>query len=407
MEHFDKPRMSHRDSEDSIFVQTTEEYDQSRLQLTPNFARTNYQNHHLKPNIPADRRKTLIMFFYVATCALISTTAMQITNEFAEHDHSKQPPLRDLLFDAQESFLKENSQPKLFLLAETWGFLQTISFLFCLLFHQHRHVIARRFMFCWGTVYLYRSVTIIVTSLPVPGLHITCQAKVAERYYNGTDDHQESAMSAASTGILIFKTIFIQFATFGMKMTGEKNMVCGDYIFSGHTHAILTSLYFHQRYTPRQFFFNSKSLYKIWKGVITTISIICLFCIILSHEHYTIDVIIAYYFVTRVFYISHAIVDNEKNKEDCKKKYVDVAELAVMRNRYDAGFISSSDHAHNDEENTTHNHLSRVWYTKILVWSEENVNIRYNEGALPFHYQSPVEAFLSSYREVKEYFSKR
>ena len=402
MEHFNKPRISHRDSEDSIFVQIIEEHDQSRLQLTPNSKRAFYQK--LKPNIPTDRQKTFLMLLYVLTCALISTTVMQITNEFAEHDHSKQPPLRDLLFDAQEKFLKEKSQPDLFLFAETWAALQTISFLLCLLFHQHRHVIARRFMFCYGTVYLYRSMTIIVTSLPVPGLHITCQAKVAERY-----DNQEGVLS---TGISIFKSIFLQWATFGMKMTGEKNMVCGDYIFSGHTHAILTSLYFHHRYTPRQFFFNSKRLYKIWGSVITAISVICLFCIILSHEHYTVDVIIAYYFVTRVFYITHAIVDNKRNKEDCKKNYVNVAELAVMRNRSDAGFISYSAHTYmydqmDDDENITHNQLSRVWYSKILVWSEENVNVSYDEGALPFHYQSPVEAFKSLYREVKEYFSKR
>ena len=36
--------------------------------------------------------------------------------------------------------------------------------------HQHRSIILRRFFFHFGTVYLYRVVTISVTILPVPKL---------------------------------------------------------------------------------------------------------------------------------------------------------------------------------------------------------------------------------------------
>lgn len=42
-----------------------------------------------------------------------------------------------------------------------------------------RSIVCRRFFFLIGTLYLYRCVTMYITTLPVPGMHMTCAPKVS------------------------------------------------------------------------------------------------------------------------------------------------------------------------------------------------------------------------------------
>jgi len=42
-----------------------------------------------------------------------------------------------------------------------------------------RSIACRRFLFLIGTLYLYRCVTMYITTLPVPGMHMTCAPKVS------------------------------------------------------------------------------------------------------------------------------------------------------------------------------------------------------------------------------------
>lgn len=41
-----------------------------------------------------------------------------------------------------------------------------------------RSIIGRRFFFIVGTLYLYRCITMYITTLPVPGMHFKCSPKV-------------------------------------------------------------------------------------------------------------------------------------------------------------------------------------------------------------------------------------
>lgn len=41
-----------------------------------------------------------------------------------------------------------------------------------------RSIVGRRFFFILGTLYLYRCITMYVTTLPVPGMHFQCAPKV-------------------------------------------------------------------------------------------------------------------------------------------------------------------------------------------------------------------------------------
>ncbi|XP_019644566.1 PREDICTED: phosphatidylcholine:ceramide cholinephosphotransferase 1-like [Branchiostoma belcheri] len=92
----------------------------------------------------------------------------------------------------------------------------------------------------------------------------------------------------------------------GLSITGSHHL-CGDYLFSGHT-VILTILYlFIREYSPRGWF--------ILHWCTWLVSCIGIFCILLAHDHYTIDVVVAYYITTRLFWIYHTLANHEVLKK--------------------------------------------------------------------------------------------
>jgi len=131
-----------------------------------------------------------------------------------------------------------------------------------------------------------------VTSLPIPGHYITCKHK-----YDGN-------ISIATFVYNIFKVLLGG----GTHISGS-GTACGDYLFSGHTVILLVCTIFTVHY--------SKSLwnyrfYKTWKYLNIMITVVGVFGVILSHEHYTIDVICAYYVTTTLIWTYHGIVDNTR-----------------------------------------------------------------------------------------------
>ena len=94
---------------------------------------------------------------------------------------------------------------------------------FCL----HRWIVFRRTFFILGILYLMRSITMFVTTLPV-----------ASRSYA----LNVCAPKANTTSILLIAKRAIQLMSgFGLSMNGQ-HVYCGDYMYSGHT-VVLVSAY--------------------------------------------------------------------------------------------------------------------------------------------------------------------
>jgi hypothetical protein len=48
---------------------------------------------------------------------------------------------------------------------------------FVVLFHKHRFILMRRFFSISGTIFMLRCITMLITSLSVPGTHLECQPR--------------------------------------------------------------------------------------------------------------------------------------------------------------------------------------------------------------------------------------
>ncbi|RCN39514.1 hypothetical protein ANCCAN_14577 [Ancylostoma caninum] len=86
-------------------------------------------------------------------------------------DMKMYPPLPDIVLDNLPLI------PWAFDMCELIGVALSVIWFTVLLFHKHRIIITRRMFSLVGTVFLLRCITMLITSLSVPGVHLECRAK--------------------------------------------------------------------------------------------------------------------------------------------------------------------------------------------------------------------------------------
>lgn len=222
-----------------------------------------------------DMTRVVFSAFYLLCVWFITAYVMAVVHDRVP-DKTTYPPLPDLVLDNLPHI------PWAFEMAEMM--IMTLSAIFfCIaLFHRHRWIMLRRFCGITGSVFLLRCVTMLVTSLSVPGTHLKCDVSVGS-------SHEEKLQHA-------WKII----SHFALSVSGVRT--CGDYMFSGHT-VILTILnYFINDYTPPS-----------WKGLHTftwLLNCFGMFFILAGHEHYSIDVFVAFYISSRLFLYYHSLANS-------------------------------------------------------------------------------------------------
>ncbi|XP_034712386.1 phosphatidylcholine:ceramide cholinephosphotransferase 2-like [Etheostoma cragini] len=128
------------------------------------------------PEEPADRLpsewwKTGVAFLYALFILVFTTVVITVVHERVP-DKSVSPPLPDKFFDYLDRV------PWAFTVTEVNGLILVGLWLVQWLFLNHKAIIARRCFFLIGTLYMYRCVTMYITTLPVPGKHMVCAPKV-------------------------------------------------------------------------------------------------------------------------------------------------------------------------------------------------------------------------------------
>lgn len=267
--------------------------------------------------------KTAIALGYVFLVTWVTAVVMVIVHDKVP-DMKKYPPLPDLFLDNVPHI------PWAFDMCEITGSLLMAIWLTVLFFHKHRFIILRRFFALAGTVFLLRCFTMLITSLSVPGSHLKCEP----RSYPPADDLTVWGRR--------LRQAYEIWSGAGMSVRGVRT--CGDYMFSGHTVALTLLNFFITEYTPRNLY-----LLHILTWVMNMFGI---FFILAAHEHYSIDVFIAFYITSRLFLYYHTLSNNQ----------------ALMQN---------------DSSRT------RIWFP-LLSFFESEV-----DGIVPNEYEGPLTILLN------------
>ncbi|KAL3972135.1 protein unc-13 A/B/C [Sarotherodon galilaeus] len=229
---------------------------------------------HLAGRLDPEVWKTVISSIYVFLVFGFTSFVMVIVHERVP-DMRTYPPLPDIFLDSVPRI------PWAFAMAEACGLILCYMFLLILLLHKHRSILFRRLCSLMGTVFLLRCCTMFATSLSVPGQHLKCASKT----YGDTWEKIQRALTIWSG--------------FGMTLTGVQT--CGDYMFSGHTVVITMLNFFVTEYTPRT--------WNLIHTISWVLNLFGIFFILAGHEHYSIDVFIAFYITTRLFLYYHTLAN--------------------------------------------------------------------------------------------------
>ncbi|KTG43141.1 hypothetical protein cypCar_00034727 [Cyprinus carpio] len=257
------------------------------------------------PQLPSEWWKTGIAFIWAGFNLVLTTVMITVVHERVP-DKSVSPPLPDKFFDYV---------PRVewaFSVTEVNGIILVALWFIQWLFLKHRAIVGRRFFFLQGMLYLYRMVTMYITTLPVPSMHMDCAPKL----YGDSHGKIKRVLQLVSGG--------------GLSITGS-HLMCGDFLYSGHTVMLTLTFLFIQEYSPRSL------MWRCYLVICWLLSAVGVVCILVAHEHYSVDVVVAYFITSRLFYWYHTMANNQ-----------------ALRG-------------------SPHNYLNRTWWSRVFDFLEKNV----------------------------------
>merc|ERR1711974_154936 len=113
------------------------------------------------------------------------------------------------------------------------------------------------------------------------------------------------------TGLIIVQRVLTILSGGGLSING-KHVLCGDYIFSGHTATLLLSYLVVRQYS------GSRAL----QTVCLLLSVLGVTFLLLGRGHYTIDVVVAYYITTRLWGLYHLLAENKDLQTASEHNYL-------------------------------------------------------------------------------------
>ncbi|XP_063217281.1 phosphatidylcholine:ceramide cholinephosphotransferase 2-like isoform X2 [Bacillus rossius redtenbacheri] len=270
-----------------------------------------------EPRFPKEKFKSFIAFIILVVNFILTTVSLALVHERLP-DRDKYGPLPDVVID--------NIVPLDWALnvSEILIVVSTNVTVLVILFHKHRFIVMRRVFMILSLLYLMRSITMYVTVLPHSSRTYYCSPKLNE-----------------TSTLIILKRVWQLLSGFGLSMNGQHTF-CGDFIYSGHTVILTMSYLTIAEYSPRHCF---PLHWASWCFSVTGVVMV-----LLAHAHYTVDVLIAYYVTTTLFWAYHTMANNA-----CLKQ---------------AG---------------PNNLLARMWWFRLFLYFERNVG-----GPVPRKYDWPL-----------------
>lgn len=235
---------------------------------------------------PQEIHKTLIAFGLLIFNFFLTTTSLAII-----HDRvPKEGPLPDLVLGLVTP--REWALP----VSEVLIVVTTSIMLIIIFAHKYRFIILRRLFLMLSLLYFMRSITMFVTVLPVSSLTYVCS-------------EQKSFTDPAE----VMRRSLSLFFGMGLTING-RHVYCGDYIYSGHTTILVMSYLMISEYSSKRIFWLH---WATWFMSLTGVLMV-----LLSHSHYTVDVIIGYFVTTRLFWMYHTCANNQLLKKRSMYNYL-------------------------------------------------------------------------------------
>jgi len=120
--------------------------------------------------------KLFISFLYALISLIVTSIAMTVAHDRVP-DMKKIPPLPDIFLDNIPYI------PRAFEAAEACAVTLTLMFGCLILVHKHRFIIFRRYFSIVGTVFFLRALTMMSTTLSVPGIHLeNCEIRIGDSW---------------------------------------------------------------------------------------------------------------------------------------------------------------------------------------------------------------------------------
>ncbi|XP_038677209.1 phosphatidylcholine:ceramide cholinephosphotransferase 1 isoform X4 [Scyliorhinus canicula] len=196
-----------------------------------------------------------------------------------------------------------------------------------------------------------------------------------------------------------FRRIMKMIAGGGLSITGAHTM-CGDYLYSGHTVMLTLTYLFIKEYSPKQWWWYHWSCW--------ILSIVGVFCILLAHDHYTVDVVVAYYITTRLFWWYHTMANQQTLSHAATTAHTEGKweiesqreESMTWRDVNSSGESRIERHSSQEQvlkEPSETNFLSQVWWYKFFRFLESNVQV-----IVPRTYHLPL-----SWSSISRFFGRK
>ncbi|XP_052893098.1 phosphatidylcholine:ceramide cholinephosphotransferase 2-like isoform X1 [Anopheles moucheti] len=226
---------------------------------------------------PKEIGKTLLALLFLALNFFIATVSLSLVHDRVP-DRDTHEPLPDAFLD------RVQAQDWALDVSEILIMVVVNSCVLLITFHKHRFIVMRRVFLLLSVLYMMRSVTMYVTVLPVSSRTYYCSPK----------------SNASSAGVIV-KRAFQLISGMGLSING-KQIYCGDYIYSGHTVTLVLGYLVISEYSPKRFW---PIHWIYWMASATGVVMV-----LVAHGHYTVDVLIAYYATTRLFWTYHTLANN-------------------------------------------------------------------------------------------------
>merc|ERR1712223_26434 len=309
--------MTERKEDDETSIDHSTASDDHRIEIQSNEAI--HQDSREEDQIPLEFSKLIVAIIFLFFSLGVTVFSLSVT-----HDRTpKDPPLPDIILSniPNQHWAFEASEYLILALTAIGALL--------LLFHKHRIIILRRICLLVGLHYIYRAITFAITVLPNPNTDMPC--------YPTSDN---------VTWYEIFRRFVKLSIAFGFSINsgGETSVYCGDYIYSGHAVSLITAYLVIEEYAPKRW------ILLRWMAFLSSATGVCF--ILLGRGHYSVDVLIAYWMTTRIWWMYHTLAKHK-----------------TMKNM-NYSFTKRSDGT---------NYLKRIWWWHFFRYFELNVpsNLEY------------------------------